>query len=290
MIGDIQHITIRYEADENNLNIKKRTLMEDYPMHFHDFYEVEYIISGDGEVTLNDKTFDLHSGSLIFATPMDFETIKVFNRMEIINLVFTSEWIENTLVHFCTSPTVLQQVKPNLLFNILDDFQKKKAHSNIYIKGLINCLIVEIVRKTVSNPQEKLLNTTYQIAHYIRQNFNEDINLELLSKKFGYTPNYLSSLFKHNFNKTIKEYLIDIRLEHALKMLVSTGIPVTNICYETGFRSLSNFLRSFKSKYGITPSDYRDMHTSAGNERLGAKKIVASIPREIAISSEADRY
>ena len=74
----------------------------------------------------------------------------------------------------------------------------------------------------------------------------------------GMTPSSLSRFFKFRAGKTVSEYIIDIRLGCASRLLVDTTNSITEICYDCGFNNLSNFNRIFKKKKGCTPKEFRE--------------------------------
>ena len=68
-----------------------------------------------------------------------------------------------------------------------------------------------------------------------------------------------SRFFRARTGRTLSDYIIDIRLGYAARMLVDSSKNVSEICYECGFNNLSNFNRAFKTKRGYTPRDFRAM-------------------------------
>lgn len=257
MRDSYEYLTISMETDDSGLSIRRRQLSNNYPLHFHDFYEIEYILSGKGVTYVNNVPYDIEPGSLIFITPTDFQSITVKEQLKLININFSADWIDNSIIHFCESATVLQNVDITNIETMDAEFSKKKPHYSLLIKGILNGLLINIIRQIVPFSNNQNTNITHKIAHYIRLHHSEDITLKLISKKFGYSPNYLSSIFSKSYGKTIKQYIIGARLEHALKMLISTNVSVTTICFDSGFKSFSNFLRTFKSTYNMTPKEYR---------------------------------
>ncbi len=85
-----------------------------------------------------------------------------------------------------------------------------------------------------------------KIYDYINNHYKEDIRLQDLADIVGMTPVALSRFFKLRSGKTVTDYIIDIRLGHASRLLVDTTNTVTEICFESGFNNLSNFNRIFK--------------------------------------------
>ena len=97
------------------------------------------------------------------------------------------------------------------------------------------------------------------VKQYIDEHFTENLTLATLSDMVCMTPSAFSRFFKTRTGRTLSDYIIDIRLGHAARMLVDTSMTGSEICYECGFNNQSNFNRIFKSKRGLTPRDFRAM-------------------------------
>lgn len=104
------------------------------------------------------------------------------------------------------------------------------------------------------NPDSRRVQKIY---NYINDHYKEEIRLEDLADIIGMTPVALSRFFKLRSGKTIIDYIIDIRLGHATKMLVETTNSIIEISYECGFNNLSNFNRVFKKRKRCTPTEFR---------------------------------
>lgn len=95
------------------------------------------------------------------------------------------------------------------------------------------------------------------VKEYINNNFKSEIRLNTLSEMTGMSAVSFSRFFKIRTGKTLSDYIIDIRLGHASRLLVDTTMSIAEICYECGFNNLSNFNRIFKRKKNITPKEFR---------------------------------
>ena len=96
-----------------------------------------------------------------------------------------------------------------------------------------------------------------KVKQFITEHAAEDIRLETLASLAGMAPAAFSRFFRQRTGRTVMDYIIDIRLGNAARMLVDTNQNISEICYACGFNNLSNFNRIFKAKRGYTPRDFR---------------------------------
>ena len=97
-----------------------------------------------------------------------------------------------------------------------------------------------------------------KIEEFINGNYKEEIRLNQLSDMVGMTPVALSRFFKTKMGHSISDYIIDIRLGHASRLLVDSDMSIADISYECGFNNLSNFNRIFKKNKDCSPKEFRD--------------------------------
>ena len=95
-----------------------------------------------------------------------------------------------------------------------------------------------------------------EILSDIDKNFKEIHSLEYLQQKYYISATTLNRLFREYLHITPKYYLNSKRLSHA-RILLKNGKSVLNACLESGFSDCSNFIRLFKKRFGITPSQYK---------------------------------
>ena len=81
--------------------------------------------------------------------------------------------------------------------------------------------------------------------------------METVAGIFGFSPTYLSRIFKKYANVNYKTYVLNVRVEYAYKELVNTGQSINKIAESCGFDSIHYFSYTFKKNMGMTPSDYR---------------------------------
>ena len=133
-----------------------------------------------------------------------------------------------------------------------------KVQSQFY---MLVYLLVTKYRQTEVSPEVvrlgKKLNRLSAITDYMKKNYSRDLSLETLAKTFGYSPTYLSRMFRKYALTNYKTYLDGIRLEHAVELLERTDQSIGEIALQCGFPNSKAFSRAFKEKYGMLPSGFR---------------------------------
>lgn len=96
-----------------------------------------------------------------------------------------------------------------------------------------------------------------QIVQFIMADLSGDLNIENLAAQVNISPNYLSSCFKKEMNQSLSVYIRDKRLESAAQFLAYTNMPIHDVAVCVGFSDFSYFAKTFREKYGMTPTKYR---------------------------------
>lgn len=99
-----------------------------------------------------------------------------------------------------------------------------------------------------------------KVKNHIDLHYRDEIHLEQLAALAGMTPTAFSRYFRQRTGKTVSEYIVDIRLGHAARLLVDTADSVSTICWTTGFNTLSNFNRLFRKRKGCSPTTFREKY------------------------------
>lgn len=98
------------------------------------------------------------------------------------------------------------------------------------------------------------------ILDFVNINYkNSMLSLEMLSDKFHVSAKYISRIFKEHTVCRFADYVWQLRLGHAKKLLGETELPVKEIVFAVGYSDAANFIRSFKMSEGITPGEYRKL-------------------------------
>ncbi len=95
------------------------------------------------------------------------------------------------------------------------------------------------------------------VHNFVMQHFRQPIRLSEVASLASMTPTSFSRYFKTHANKTFSDFVSEIRIGHACKLLLKDRLSVTQVCYECGFRTLSNFNRQFKRLTHKSPLAYK---------------------------------
>jgi len=105
-------------------------------------------------------------------------------------------------------------------------------------------------------------NNLDKVYEYIIKNFKDDIRRNDVAELTNMNPSSFSRFFKRIHRKTFTEYLLEVRIGYACKLLIENKNNISEICYESGFNNLSNFNRQFKKAMKCSPTDYSRFHSS----------------------------
>ena len=97
-----------------------------------------------------------------------------------------------------------------------------------------------------------------KIQKYIQEHYQAQISLQKLSEMVGYSPNYISTIFKKECGINVRDYVKYIRIERAKELLITTELFAYQIASCTGFSDESYFSRIFKRATGMSPNKYRN--------------------------------
>ncbi|WP_409342400.1 helix-turn-helix domain-containing protein [Paenibacillus sp. MBLB4367] len=127
--------------------------------------------------------------------------------------------------------------------------------------------ICESVRDARSEQNERLND---RLKVYIVQNCADNgLSLTSIADHFGMTPQYVSGFFKKQNGINLTDYLVDVRIREAKRLLAETELTVLQVAQSVGYATDIGFIRVFKKQEGITPGKYREMALQAGEEKNG---------------------
>lgn len=133
---------------------------------------------------------------------------------------------------------------------------------NNYMSTAVLCELYSQVFHSVQHPprktkQEQLYN---DIVDYIKWSRSQQIKVSQIADYFGYNEKYLSHLFTTISGTSLKQFILQQRMELAKFLLTDTNRNITEVSQELGYKDAHNFMKSFKKIVGLTPSEYRNAY------------------------------
>ena len=161
----------------------------------------------------------------------------------------------------------LSMVELNKLKGLLDSIDKElieqydgfwPCRSRSYLMELL--FFIEFLCQTfednnnILSEEDTILSL---ILEYLNENYNENLTLEFITRKFSINRNKLNAIFLLNNGKTCLNYLMDLRIDMAKIILSNTQIPISEVAGRVGYPDSNYFTKIFKKQTGVTPSVYR---------------------------------
>ena len=256
----IDRYTRLQKIADGTMKVKEKTIY-DYPTHWHEFYEIELILSGSGSYVIDGVERKIEKNMLFFMTPVNFHRVST-NGCQVITLMFMGEACDKSMLFrlssvFDSDCVRLTGEDTAYIASVMRELKSAiNCADEKYSFHLLNSILGKLCHLT-DKASSGHLSKVQRAMLYIQNNFRSSISLADVASSAGVTPSYLSSIFTKSCGTNFKEYLNGIRYDYAKKMLSFSDMTVTDICYESGFNDYANFERNFKSKFGISPKEYR---------------------------------
>jgi AraC-like DNA-binding protein len=271
---------------KNSIFVKELRLPHlDDQFHYHNAYEISYIIKSTGKRIVGDNIEDFTHDDLTLMAPYVphitytdrlFETRAEDHQVHAIVVYFYPDWLNEQ--HF-NSPelskirTLLENMKRGI--KVSGDTKVKviknvlKLRDTWGLKGIITlldilldiseaddytCLASEGYTQLSNVKEEKRMNDIYQ---FITTHFKEKITLQEIASIANMTPTAFCKFFRNRTKKTFSNFVNEIRIGYACKLLMRKEVSISEVCFECGFNNVTNFNRYFKKLTKMVPTEYK---------------------------------
>ncbi len=150
----------------------------------------------------------------------------------------------------------MQQLEP-MLQELVRENIAPRLFSDARQSSQMISVLTEIARAHLSE-RPSHPEAVETMIRYIRANHIIPLQNKDIAAQVNYHPNYANSLFLRHTGHTLRQYLIDCRVQRALELLLSTEMSITDVAIQSGFSSLSRFTKEFTARTGYPPSRYRN--------------------------------
>jgi AraC-like DNA-binding protein len=256
-----------------------------YPWHFHSQYELIYVKESTGLCFVGDCIEKYGDGDLIlFGTNLPhymlsddiYKTGNPQLRVKGTIIQFEMDFMSYSIEHypqFLQIKTFLEESKRGIFFRQLDNASIISLLNRFPgFKGFdqIANLLLLLQKMATYSDRQLLASPLYyeafptlgnkrieKIISFINSNYTRDIGLSEIASMAAMNPSAFCRYFKENTGKTYMQYVTDMRIGYACKLLALDKMSVSEISDECGFDSISNFNRTFKQATQFTPTQYQ---------------------------------
>lgn len=236
-----------------------------FPLHWHDFIEFEFVVSGTAKHILNEEEYTLERGSAHILNYYDFHEITVTSDIVLYCIHFDKsmlhpkvfEFLNYNNFHYKFDETETVKITERI-YELIAEKKSADTLRNIMIRNLINELIITMIRKCSPAQIEPAPLPIQQAVSYLNEHFYEKITLEEMAKELNFSANYIGKLFKSQMKCSFNEYVNTLRLKHACSLLHSSNMSIKEIADASGYSSIEYFMYAFKKKMMMTPGEYRN--------------------------------
>lgn len=270
-----------YELHNETFRIRyvnEKSYTEMRSTHFHDGFELYYLLRGEKLFFVNDQLFHAGKGDLVIIPPYDVHKTSSVKEVEAERFVVhvKEEFIEKQigmenfdLAYLNELPykihcTVQEQMQvERILHEILKECEMKGEQYVLYIKSLLSMLLIAIHRHGLNENvvHEEITNLVdrnmLDIASYINANHSTKLSLSSIANEFFISPSYLSRSFKNVTGFNISKYIQLVRIREAQKLLKETNFRIIDVAELVGFSQIAHFNKVFKNITNLSPLKYR---------------------------------
>lgn len=237
--------------------------------HWHRSIEIFAVFEGTLAFFINEEEYPLGSGEFILLNSNEIHSISSPEANRTIVLQIPMNVLRNVetgggLILFTHSPKRQDSKIMELIGSMYQELQERGSEYEWKVQSdffMLVYLLLTKYRKREILPEEirhyRKLNRLSTITGYIRENYTKELSLEMVADRFGYSPSYLSRMFRKYAQTNYKAYLQNVRIEYGFQELANTDHTIGEIALNNGFPNQKAFTREFKKKYGILPSEYR---------------------------------
>jgi AraC-like DNA-binding protein len=255
-----------------------------YPLHRHKEFELNFIEHGAGvRRIVGDSVEEIGEYDMVLVGSAELEHVWEQGRCESknireITIQFSHNLFEGEMLsknQFASIRKMLDLAENGLVFPMesimkvyatIDGLSSENERFIQFLKTLFILyeLSVSDYKVLASSSYAKTgrveeSRRVQKVKEYINEHYAEQLRLTDMAEIVGMSPVAFSRFFRQRTGRTLSEYIVDIRLGFAARMLVDSSRNISEICYECGFNNLSNFNRTFKAKRHYTPREFRDM-------------------------------
>jgi AraC-like DNA-binding protein len=249
-----------YEAHHFDLISNYHTLNLNFPSHLHRGFELLFLVDGEMEVIIRQKSYQLKTGQFLLILPYEIHSFSTKSHSRANICIFSPDYV----------PTFQRMIENSSLENPVFNLSKEantlisrtlfKENSNLLEqKACLYLLLAELMGQTSLIKGDKQdPDLLHKLLTHVQNHFTESISLKSIAGTLGYSYNYLSKYFNTHISMSFVDFLNETRVNYACHLLIYTEKNITEIAHLCGYESIRSFNRNFVKIKTCTPKEYRE--------------------------------
>lgn len=253
--------------------------------HAHDFYTFILFTQGSGTIEINSNNYHVQPQSIClissnqthsFENLVDAEGIIFFfcqdfyvEEFSFIRLLNVFSYTSQTATKICNPCVPLKSNEIEPILSTLNSIQTEydlyspTNNSAVIIRSLLNILLLKITQLFAEKSGKSDRNDSiiiHSLSHLVDSYFIQEQQLSFYTSAFNISESQLNEICNRHFNSGLKKILQNRLMQEARKLLMSSDLSISEIAFKLNFEDNSYFCKVFKSKTGLTPKRFRDIH------------------------------
>lgn len=252
--------------------------------HWHRSVEIFLVLEGQMEFFINNTRLPLKAADFVVVNSNEIHSIEVPEPNTTIVVQIPVSCFKGYLGEGDYAVFTKQSEEENLklvqlIVRIYKTYEQKGFAYELKVRSLFLELLYLLVTSFMRTEQDqgnirhkRHLDKLSSITAYIKENYDKDITLESVAATFGFSPTYLSRMFKRYASVSYKTYVLDLRTQYGLREMMNTSHSLNEVAFNNGFPNGRAFSKAFEKRYGCLPSEYRRrMDTGEGISSAGMR-------------------
>jgi len=253
--------------------------------HAHDFYSVILFTKGDGSIKISNDSYTVQPHTICLVAPNQFHSFEGLEDVEGIIFFFCQDFYveEFSFIRLLNTFSYTSQLDRNnsnsciilsdtefssvtsTINSIHQEYESYTPSNNsaVIIRSHLNIMLLKLSAMYEARSGESKTNDSiliHSLSHMVDSYFIKEQQLAFYTSAFNISESQLNDICNKHFNCGLKKILQNRLMQEARKLLLSTDLSISEIAYKLNFEDNSYFNKVFKSKTGLTPKRFRDIH------------------------------
>lgn len=252
---------------------------EGYPVHFHhgNFFEFIVPVQGWFEVDVEGKVYHLEERDILIIPPGKLHSLLPVSHQGgrivfMVNMDFMCLYENYSDIMSFDAPTLWLKESDDPvyqgIYQLIMKIRKEYYHQNLFRDTYIYSLIIQIfvmlsrsslyeLQYEVKRVKNDKRETFLKVQEYLKLHLQDNLTLDEVAGKFGFSKYHFSRMFKENVHMSFKQYQSMLRIEQAERLLLQDSyLKVQEIGIRCGYNSYGAFVKAFKNRHGCAPWEY----------------------------------